>query len=183
MDSSMLLCSYLLGSLLCFALVACDPSFSDAINKGQVNHGQIPEASGLAASRRHPNILYTHNDKGGQNRIFALNATNAHIQATFTISGATNKDWEDVAVGTCGQETCLYIGDIGDGGPEPHTIYRVKEPTEIRDQTLQVDSKLLYEFSDEDSETLMIDPNEELYIASKTDDEPSWIAHVPTSGN
>lgn len=105
----------------------------------------IPEASGLAASRRHPGILYTHNDKGGQNRIFALNATNAHIQATFTISSATNKDWEDVAVGTCGQDTCLYIGDIGDGGREPHTIYRVKEPAEIRDQSLPVDSKLLYE--------------------------------------
>ncbi|XP_064596817.1 uncharacterized protein LOC135463489 [Liolophura sinensis] len=183
MFSSMLLRSFLFGSLLYIVLAASEPSFTNAINRGLVDHGSIPEGSGLAASRRHPGILYTHNDHGGKNKIFALDATNARLRATFTISGATNHDWEDIAVGTCGQETCIYIGDIGDGGPQPHTIYRVKEPRDIRDQSLPVESKLLYEFSEKDCETLMIDPQGELYIASKTDDEPSWIAHVPTNGN
>lgn len=132
-------------SLSAFVSLPQEPSFSSAINRGLVDHSLIPEGSGLAASRRHPGILYTHDDHGGKNQIFALDATNARLRATFTISGATNHDWEDVAVGTCGQETCIYIGDIGDGGPSTHTIYRVREPTDIRDQSLPVESQLLYQ--------------------------------------
>jgi hypothetical protein len=63
---------------------------------------ELVETSGLAASRVHAGVLYSLNQHGDTNRIFALNPCNGSLLATITITGATNTDWEDIAVGTCG---------------------------------------------------------------------------------
>jgi hypothetical protein len=46
------------------------------------------------------------------------------------LDGVTNNDWEDLAVGTCGETTCLFIGEIGDNDRNRgwHGVYRMEEP-------------------------------------------------------
>ena len=87
---------------------------------------ELPEASGIALSRRHPKILWVHNDAGRS--LFAV-GTEGSVRARIEI-GIQTIDWEDLAVAACPQGTCLYIADIGDnrGGRDRITIYRLPEP-------------------------------------------------------
>jgi len=90
---------------------------------------RLPELSGLAPSHRHPGLLYTHNDSGDSARFFAMDLA-ATVVAEVDLPGATALDWEAISVGACPAGTCVYVGDIGDGGlvRDGYTIYRVPEP-------------------------------------------------------
>ena len=138
----------------------------------------ITEASGLAASRQNDHVLWTHNDSGDKNRIFALNTKGEHL-GTFYIRGAKAIDWEDIAVGPgpLDEYDYLYIGDIGDNKKKRRikTIYRVAEPIISadrpgKDSVLTHVEKISFTLPDgiRDTETLMVDPlNRDIYIISK----------------
>jgi hypothetical protein len=74
----------------------------------------LPEASGLALSRRDPNVLWSLNDSGAPT-VVALSPS-GELLGRVRIAGANVNDWEDVSVGPCGDESCLYIADTGNGG-------------------------------------------------------------------
>ena len=112
----------------CFAV----PSFTAAIQQGNVGNSSISEASGVVASRANPNVLWTHNDSGDSARLFAMTTAGANLGA-YSISGAGASDWEDISIGpgpVAGQQY-LYIADIGDNGLSRSSVsvYRVPEPT------------------------------------------------------
>ena len=45
----------------------------DPVDMGNINSdGSLPEASGLAYSRRQEGVMWTFNDSGGANKIFAI---------------------------------------------------------------------------------------------------------------
>lgn len=128
---------------------------------------RISESSGLAASRRHPGIVYTFDDSGGPARVFAL-GLDCRTRATLTLSGARNRDWEAMALGPDG----IYVGDIGDNldGAWPYvTVYRIPEPSVLRSRTLRATAyRIKYADGPRNAETMMIDPRTgRLYIASK----------------
>ncbi|HEV7932727.1 MAG TPA: hypothetical protein VGP70_10490 [Actinomadura sp.] len=136
-----------------------------------ISDRRISESSGLAASRRHPGIVYTHNDSGGSPLIFAV-GPDGRTKATFTLGNAGARDWEGIALGRDETGPALFVGDIGDnlGGAWPYvTVYRVPEPTEIRDQTLHATAfRLKYEDGPRNAESVLVDPRtNRLYIASK----------------
>jgi hypothetical protein len=90
---------------------------------------QVPEASGLAVSRRTPGILWSHNDSGHATVLFALDASGA-LRGQVRVPIET-QDWEDVSSGSCPGGECLYIADIGDNGLSRHhiRIFRLPEPS------------------------------------------------------
>ena len=159
-------------------LVTGRPEFGDRIDLGLINHDSLNEASGLAASRKNPNVLWTHNDSGDENRLFAIDANGKHL-GTFLIEGVEARDWEDVAVGPgpIKGRQYLYIGDIGDNLSkfDIKYIYRVAEPEVLRNQppveaTLSEVETIAFQFPDgkRDAETLMVDPlTKDIYIVSK----------------
>ncbi len=89
---------------------------------------EIPESSGLAVSRRHPGILWSHNDSGNEAVLFALDADGG-LRGRVRVPIRT-RDWEDVSAARCPAGDCLYIADIGDNGlaRQQIQIYRVPEP-------------------------------------------------------
>lgn len=137
-----------------------------------VSDPRISEASGLAVSRQHPGIVYTHNDSDGAPTIFAV-GSNGRTRATYTVTGAQARDWEGMALGRDGAgRPALFLADMGDnlGGAWPYiTVYRVPEPRELRDQTLRATPfRLKYADGARDAESVLIDPRtNRLYIASK----------------
>jgi hypothetical protein len=136
-----------------------------------ISDRRISESSGLVASRRHPGIVYTHNDSGGAPLIFAV-GPDGRTKATFTLANARARDWEGIALGRDEAGPALFVGDIGDnlGGAWPYvTVYRVPEPAEIRDQTLHATAfRLRYEDGPRNAESVLVDPRtNRLYIASK----------------
>lgn len=80
---------------------------------------KVNETSGLVYS---DGRIWTHNDSGGANEIYAVDSTNGSIRQTVVLTGATNVDWEDLTK----SDTHLYIGDMGnnDGDRKNLRIYR-----------------------------------------------------------
>jgi hypothetical protein len=149
-------------------LAAAPPARAEAAKKVcTIKDPRIVESSGLAASRRHPGILYTFNDSGGRPRFHAI-GPDCRVKATLTFGGARNRDWEAMAIGADG----LYAGDIGDNlnGAWPYvTVYRIPEPAVLRTQTLHATAyRVTYADGPRNAETMMINPRTgRLFIASK----------------
>ena len=89
------------------------------------------ESSGVAVSRDHPGILWTHNDSGDGPYVYATNLEGADL-GRFRVAGARAVDWEDIALGPClgAPATCLYIADTGDNEARRRNaaLYIVPEP-------------------------------------------------------
>ena len=98
---------------------------------------EVRETSGVAASSAHPGIFWTHNDSEGDSAVFALDSTGT-VLGRVRVRGATNRDWEDIAVAPCSAASggaCLFIGDIGDNRERRDgvVIFIVPEPDPSRD--------------------------------------------------
>lgn len=163
------------------ALFATDPDFGDRQDLGVVEHDALSEASGLAASRQSSNVLWTHNDKGGEADVFALSTTGKHL-GVYHIEGVAARDWEDMAIGPgpLDNQHYLYVGDIGDNQARQDFkfIYRIPEPPVDANQspveaTIAEFERLIVQYPDgkRDAETLMVDPwTKDIYLVSKQED-------------
>lgn len=118
------------------------------------------------------------------NSIFAIRASTAELVATFTIQGAMNCDWEDLAVGPGPYaQSYIYIGDVGWNGRRVacRTVYRVKEPPQLRDAQLPLHGELHYEWDDINCETIMVDQTAALYLVTKVPKHnASTIYRIPS---
>ncbi|MHC4648347.1 MAG: hypothetical protein ACYTBJ_23050 [Planctomycetota bacterium] len=155
------------------------PQFQSGSQVGTVTHGSLDEISGIAASRKNSDVFWVHNDDGPP-QVWALNSQGTHL-GIYNLSGANNRDWEDIAIGPGPVDGVdyLYVGDIGDrhGGYEYITAYRVPEPVVDSNQSPVNETlpdvatiNLQYPDGGRDAETLMVDPvTRDLYIISKRD--------------
>ena len=98
---------------------------------GTITDPGIGESSGLAASRRNPGLLWTHNDSGDEPLVYCLDMRGAPC-GVWRVTGADAWDWEDMAAGPGPRpgEPYLYLGDIGDNvdGRSEIIVYRIPEP-------------------------------------------------------
>ena len=137
----------------------------------RIDDPRVVESSGLAASRRHGGVLWTHNDSGDAARLFAV-GRDGRVLAILRFAGMQARDWEAMAVGHDDRgEPALFAGDIGDNlGVWPSvTVYRVAEPARLRDATVRAERyRLRYPDGPHDAEALLVDPRgDRLYVASK----------------
>ncbi|XP_046575879.1 uncharacterized protein LOC124283886 [Haliotis rubra] len=168
-------------------LAAAVPTFNSANLVSNLQNAALDEISGLAASRIHDGILYGINDHTSstvENKVYAINANTGALAATLTITGATNWDWEDIAVGPCPDSgSCIYIGDIGNSnGISQNTVYRVKEPATLEDSSVPYLDKLQYRWSEKESECLMVDPAGNAYVVSRVQGGHGLMAKLPSFG-
>ncbi len=179
----MLLFKYIVVlSILFVSISACQdtPAFLDRVDKGIIQNDDIDEASGLVVSRKNTGILWTHNDSGGESKIFAIDTNGSHI-GQIKLLGIENRDWEDLAIGpgTIENESYIYIGDIGDNNARysKKYIYYFPEP-DLSDYgqdfsvVISDISKISFTYPDgeRDAETLMLDPlTKDLLILGKRD--------------
>ena len=144
----------------------------------------LSEASGLAVSERIPGRLWTHNDSGAP-VVVALDARGS-IQGRVRLTGAAVGDWEAIAVGPCGTESCLYIGDIGDNnaGRRRITIYRLPEPEPASGSAAVTDVfHAVYPDGRHDAETLLVGRDGRIHIVTKGETGPVAIYRFPSQMN
>ena len=93
------------------------------------------ESSGLAASKEHPGVIWTHGD-GSRRFLFAMRTNGTYIRS-FPV-GASFVDWEDIIADNFGN---LYLADTGsDGDPRSHVkIHRVREPNPFKAANVAVE--------------------------------------------
>jgi hypothetical protein len=132
---------------------------------------RIYESSGLTLSRRHQDVLWTHNDSGDDPRLYAVGSEGRTL-ATLTLAGVDARDWEALAAGRDDRgRPALFVGDIGDNnGVWPDvSVYRVPEPARLGDAAVPaVRYRLRYPDGSHDAEALLVDPrSNRLYVATK----------------
>ncbi|MEU3317445.1 WD40 repeat domain-containing protein [Streptomyces sp. NPDC048387] len=137
-----------------------------------ISDPRITESSGLAASRIHPGVYWTHNDSDDGPYVYAVDSATGKTVARITLAGVgTPRDAEAISLGPDGN---LYVGDIGDNrdGTWDHVwIYRFPEPKELRDATVTAEQfTVVYEDGPRNAESLMVHPvTGRVYIASKNE--------------
>ena len=143
------------------------------------------ESSGLALSRRSPNLLWTHNDAGNDPVLIATDTT-GRLVGQVTVSGARLVDWEDLQAGPCKAGTCLFVGDIGDndGTRASVTVYVVPEPAMDGGSERTASARaigLRYPDQPQDSEAFFVLPSGELFIVTKGRDGPITLYRGPSA--
>jgi hypothetical protein len=163
--------------------------YKAAVHLADLQDKHVTESSGIVASRRTPGVFWTHNDSGNSPELFATDRKGRAL-ATFTVSGATNVDWEDIAAGPGrGEEAQIYIGDIGDNSRnrDDTCVYRVYEPEVDTNKTGHAGKTMLaekfpYKYPDghHDAETLLVHPTTmEVYIVTKEETGVSGVYRFP----
>jgi hypothetical protein len=123
-----IMCALGASLLLALELRPDDQAGPCVVVNGPAMLPEIPEASGLAISRRDPGLVWSHNDSGSAAVLFALD-TAGTMRGRVRVPIRT-RDWEDVSAAHCPSGDCLYIADIGDNSAARRSvqIFRVPEP-------------------------------------------------------
>ncbi|OXA99966.1 SdiA-regulated domain-containing protein [Flavobacterium pectinovorum] len=111
---------FLLG--ISVALLACQQQSNNDLKELYSLPKKLKEVSGITYFPKN-NLLYTLEDSGNKNAIYALNS-DGKLAKTITITNATNVDWEDI---TKDKNDNIYIGDFGNNDNERKDlcIYKV----------------------------------------------------------
>ena len=162
--------------------------------QGVVDDPSLTELSGLAASARHPGILWTHNDNGHKPRIYAIDGSGKR-RASYKPKTVPNDDWEDIALGPCSREPilagtpCLYLADTGDNDLNRTVchVLRMPEPTPpavAGEDNLGIDAKAVEVFAftwpegPEDCEAIAVLPDTRVLLFSKRNDGQSKVLRL-----
>lgn len=148
----------------------------------EVNNKNLEEASGLAASKANPGLLWTHNDSGNRAEVLLID-DKLNIRLTCVLENVINRDWEDIAVGPGPEpgKSYIYVADIGDNmAIFPYKmVYRFEEPqfTEGKDKiTVSKFDRIVFQLDvKKDTESLLVDPKtKNLYVVSKRE-KPVYV--------
>jgi len=170
-------------------------AFEQSVSTGVLENDQIDEASGLVASRNNPDAFWTHNDSGGESKLFLLDRTGKNL-GVFELKGIKARDWEDIALGPGPKEgvNYLYVGEIGDNKARYNKkkIYRLPEPkvnasenpvNQVIDKQQVETIRFKYPDGKRDAEAMMIDPtSKDIYIVTKREEQVRvYVARYPQS--
>jgi hypothetical protein len=158
-----------------------------------LQHKNLREISGMAASIRYNNILYLHEDNGHTNSVYLTNNKGEDL-GRLTILHACNRDWEDIAIGPgpVANQDYIYVADIGDNNAwhSKIHIYRFPEPDlktvsfPLR-KTIKDVAAITLQYPDRahNAEAILLDPfTRDVYIATKEDDSSRiYVARYPQS--
>lgn len=143
---------------------------------------RVNESSGVAASRRQPGILWTLNDSGDDAWIYATD-TLGRPHGALEVDGASNRDWEAIALGPCGNRDCLYIADTGDNNRDHRSavIYRVPEPALPARATTEPAQALEFRYPKGrwDVEAMFVDSTGATYLITKGGAKPPQVYRLP----
>ncbi|MFE2278815.1 WD40 repeat domain-containing protein [Streptomyces sp. NPDC059454] len=163
----------LAAALLTGVLAVPTASAADGDEGFTIKDPRITESSGLAASRLHPGVYWTHNDQDSGPYLYAVDGGTGETVARVALSGVgTPRDVEAIAVGPGNR---ILVGDIGDnlGGTWPHVwIYELPEPTELKDRTVRA-TQYVVKYADgaRDAESMVVHPKTgRVYLIDKNED-------------
>ena len=173
--------------------VVTPSDFAASRENCRVADSRINETSGLAASEKNLNVIYTHNDSGDQPRFYALNPS-CEVIASYRLANEVAFDWEDMAIapGIDGTSS-LFFADMGDNFLLRDTIrvHEVPEPSISRDlelssghNSIDIESQgpsnfelanhvtypLQYPDGSHDAETLIVTNDRHIVIVTKERD-------------
>ena len=145
---------------------------------GRFASPRVVESSGVAVSRAHPGVLWTHNDSGDGPYLYATDLRGSD-RGFLLVSGAEAVDWEDMSLGPCPTRgaSCVYLADTGDNLEARSwvTVYAVPEPDPptgpgdtLRTTAAPAILRLRYPDGAHDVEAIYVAPRDSaLYLVTK----------------
>jgi hypothetical protein len=142
---------------------------------GQLDDPRIKESSGLDASQVSLDQLWTHNDSGGQAKLYRFKTT-GEVTATIRLDIPRPRDWEDMASFTWRDRPWLLVADVGDNDANRPSITLWLLPEQDwsgnrefeKLAAIQID--LAYADGPRDCESVAVDPvRGEILLISKID--------------
>lgn len=116
-------------ALACPRFVFAAPTFANAVTNDIVDISLLTEASGVAASRNNPGVLWTENDSHNAAVVYAIDSQGRNL-GTYVLPD--NVDNEDIGIGPgpVANVSYLYVTDIGDNDSDRANIaiYQTPEP-------------------------------------------------------
>lgn len=105
---------------------------------------KVKESSGLIYF---DGLLLTHNDKGGKNELYVIDSLTGAIIKTFTINGAENVDWEDLAE----SDEHIFICNTGnnDGNRKDLSIYKLNKADFHNSNSIVVRETIRFSYPDQ----------------------------------
>ena len=105
---------------------------------GLMTDDALGEASGMAASRRHADVLWVENDGGNTPVLYAVSPRGS-LLASDRVEGVANTDWEDLAAFELGGKHYILVADTGDNGGLRRTLqlHAIEEPASLEDTVLR----------------------------------------------
>ena len=143
----------------------------------------LEETSGVAASRAHAGVYWSHNDSGGDPAVFAIDSA-GRILAAVRVADAHNRDWEDIAIGPCtpGGPDCLFIAEIGDNSERYGNVavYRIPEPDPSADSVSPAADIFRFTYPDgpRDAEGVFVNDGG-IHVVSKGRSGPIELFRIP----
>ena len=164
---------------IAFILLSCKKAgptepFESVPKLYDVVPGFVDEASGIGDSFSNPGFLWVELDSGNPPSLYLLKHDGAHGKSIF-LKGASNRDWEDLAVsnGPIASKKYIYIGEIGDNNLAylQYCIYRLPEPDGNADSVSNF-ARIDFKYPDgaHDAEAMLVDgETKDIYIITKRD--------------
>jgi hypothetical protein len=161
----------------------CPGAYTSPVVIGKLDLARLDEASGLAASRVHSGVYYSHNDRGNRPELFVLSQAGTTL-GIFALTSAPTVDVEDVALGPCPTGSCLYLADTGNNRRDrsEFALYRIAEPDVRLGEPFRTESvgferfPLRYEDGAPDVEGLLVDPmSGAVYLITKPATGPCTV--------
>jgi len=174
-------------SLLATAACAPPPPAATLATIATVQDVALDELSGIAVSRRTPDLLWGHNDSDGQPVLYAF-GTDGKPRGSARLTGVKNVDWEDMASFELEGSAWLLVADIGDNGARRKdcALYVVAEPalsdlSPDRELELPVAWKIPVAFPDgpHDCESVAVDVRERFVYLLRKREWPNPLFTLP----
>ena len=142
-------------------------SWSEPEMQGTLDIAVLPEASGVEIPAD-GSRLYVMND--GTMGVFDVMQLDGSGGKRVRVSGFRPRDLEDLALGRCGTEQCLYLGDIGDNATRRDSVQfalvveRQHYPDEVAPLRIV---RAVYPDGPRDAEAMAVDATGDLWIVTK----------------
>lgn len=138
----------------------------------RLKDADIDESSGLACSRRHPGFFWTHNDSGGDGRVYLLD-TDGRKLGSCLLKDVLPFDFEDMFSFQADGRSYLVLCDVGNNGRAAaiQLLYVIEEPSFDPKKGISVDQvsvaqTIAYSYEDDhrDCEAVGIDPTDKTIL-------------------
>lgn len=145
---------------------------------GTIEDGDIDEASGIAVSRRNPDLIWVHEDSGAKARLYAID-TGGSRRGRIKLEDADNDDWEDLAAFALDGKPYLLAADTGNNDADRDTLslYVIAEPDLDDDDKPELEpvARIDFRYPDgrRDTEAVAVDAaNRRALLVTKRDIPP-----------
>lgn len=149
----------MLAAGVCYSVEPTAITYAAPIEISRLQNREVNESSGLAASRRSPDLFWTHNDSGDQAKLYCFDKRGNNLGTTL-LKKTKAIDWEDVCSFDLDGKPRLLVGDTGDNDSRRKScrLYLIEEPAEPTTTVKPLQTiKLKYSTGPMDCEAIGVD--------------------------